>query len=183
MSGADHGSRRPRGADGAGLSAVDLEFLQAAVEVSRRALEVEGNTPFGALVVVGGTDVVGEGVSSVMRLHDPTAHAEMMALRAAGPRLGRHLMRDAVMYSSSEPCPMCLAGCYWAEIPRVVYAASSVDVATYGFEDLRYYRELARPAHERSLRGEAVDGPVRETAVAVLRAWADAFPGPVTPKL
>jgi tRNA(Arg) A34 adenosine deaminase TadA len=185
MSEADHPQQQgPDAAGGsAALSPVDLGFLRAAIEVSRRGIEVEGNTPFGALIVIGGADVVGEGVSSVMRLHDPTAHAEMIALRAAGARLGRHLMQDAVMYSSSEPCPMCLSGCYWAQIPRVVYAASSVDVATHGFEDLRYYRELGRPAHERSLRAEAGGGDVREAAVAVLRAWADAFPGPITPKL
>jgi tRNA(Arg) A34 adenosine deaminase TadA len=75
---------------------------------------------------------VATGTSSVVELRDPTAHAEVMALRAAGTKLGRHLMEDAVMYSSSEPCPMCLTACYWARVPRLVYAATSHDVAVNG---------------------------------------------------
>ncbi|MFJ8582816.1 nucleoside deaminase [Micromonospora sp. NPDC093277] len=108
-------------------------FLARAIEISRRALEDEGKTPFGAIVVISG-QVVGEGTSSVVELRDPTAHAEVMALRDAGSKLGRHLFEDAVMYASSEPCPMCLMACYWARIPRLIFRASSHDVATYGFE-------------------------------------------------
>jgi hypothetical protein len=69
-----------------------------------------------------------------VELVDPTAHAEVMALRAASTALGRHLIPDGIMYCSSDPCPMCLVACYWAQISRVVYAATSHDVATYGFE-------------------------------------------------
>ncbi|MFW6721552.1 nucleoside deaminase [Streptomyces sp. MAR4 CNY-716] len=163
------------------LDDTDLGFLRRAVGISRHALEDEGNTPFGALVVVGGA-VVGEGTSSVVKLRDPTAHAEVMALRAAGAALERHLFEDGVMYASSEPCPMCLVACYWARIPRLVYAATSHDVATHGFEDLQLYRELTLPADRRTLPGEAAAGQLRVDAVAVLRDWADTFPGPVTPK-
>jgi tRNA(Arg) A34 adenosine deaminase TadA len=164
-------------------SAQDQAFLTQAIELSRRSLEDEGKTPFGALVVIGG-EVVGTGTSSVVELHDPTAHAEVMALRAAGGRLGRHLMEDAVMYSSSEPCPMCLTACYWARIPRLVYAATSHDVAVNGFEDLQYYRQLALPNAERTLLEEtAVGGETQEVAVTALASWADKLPFPVEPKL
>lgn len=163
------------------LNDTDLGFLQRAIDISRRALEDEDNTPFGALVVVGGK-VVGEGTSSVVKRRDPTAHAEVMALRAAGAALDRHLFEDGVMYASSEPCPMCLVACYWARVPRLVYGATSYDVATHGFEDLRLYRELTLPADRRTLPGQAADGQVKSDAVAVLKDWADAFPGPVTPK-
>ncbi|MFE3162772.1 nucleoside deaminase [Streptomyces sp. NPDC059224] len=161
----------------------DHAFLAQAIEISRRALEDEGKTPFGALVVIDG-EVVATGTSSVVELRDPTAHAEVMALRAAGGKLGRHLMEDAVMYSSSEPCPMCLVACYWARVPRLVYAATSHDVALSGFEDLQYYRELSVPNAGRTLLQEtSVGGETREVAAAALASWADKLPFPVEPKL
>ncbi|MEV1287780.1 nucleoside deaminase [Micromonospora sp. NPDC049679] len=126
--------------------------------------------------------IVGEGTSSVVELRDPTAHAEVMALRDAGSKLGRHLFEDAVMYASSEPCPMCLMACYWARIPRLVFGASSHDVATYGFEDLQLYREVAQPVERRSLREEVAEGALRDQAVDVLRKWAGMLPSPVEPK-
>jgi guanine deaminase len=163
------------------LDELDLKYLRRAVEISRHALEDEGNTPFGALVVIEG-EIVAEGTSSVVKLSDPTAHAEVMALRGAGEALGRHLFEDGVMYASSEPCPMCLVACYWARIPRLVYGATSHDVATYGFEDFQLYRELTLPPGQRGLRGETTDGPLKEDAVSVLKEWADALPEPVVPK-
>jgi guanine deaminase len=163
------------------LDETDRTFLREAIAVSQRALLNEGNTPFGAIIVVGG-EVVGEGTSRVVELNDPTAHAEVMALRDAGTKLGRHLMEDAVMYCSSEPCPMCLTACYWARLPRLVFGATAHDVATMGFEDLQLYRELALPLERRSLREDPADDPLRAEAVACLRAWADRVAGGVTPK-
>jgi guanine deaminase len=159
----------------------DRRYLQQAIEISRHALDDDGKTPFGALVVVAG-EVAGEGTSQVVELRDPTAHAEVMALRAAGARLGRHIIDDGVMYSSSEPCPMCLTACYWARIPRVVYGATSYDVATYGFEDFQFYRELARPNDERLIQEDPAGEDLREAAAAGLRAWAGQLPAPVEPK-
>jgi tRNA(Arg) A34 adenosine deaminase TadA len=163
------------------LDRADTDFMQRALDISRHALEDEGKTPFGAVVVVGG-EIVGEGTSSVVELFDPSAHAEVMALRHAGARLQRHLFEDGVMYASSEPCPMCLTACYWARIPRLVFAATSHDVATNGFEDLQFYRELTRPREQRSLREDTADPLLREQATGVLRAWADQLPDPVKPK-
>lgn len=161
----------------------DRAFLEQAIAISRHALEDEGKTPFGALVVIGG-EVVGTGTSSVVELQDPTAHAEVMALRSAGQALGRHLMEDGVMYASSEPCPMCLVACYWAKIPRLVYAATSHDVAVHGFEDRQFYRELALPNKERTLVAEvAAEGELRDNAVGALTEWAARLPFPVVPKL
>lgn len=163
------------------LSDADRFFLDHAIGVSRRALEEEGKTPFGAIVVIDG-EIVGEGTSSVVERRDPTAHAEVMALRDAGQKLGRHLMPEAVMYASSEPCPMCLVACYWARIPRLVFGANSHDAARHGFEDLQLYRELTRETHGRALREQAADADQRDRATAVLAAWADQLPEPVTPK-
>jgi tRNA(Arg) A34 adenosine deaminase TadA len=163
------------------LDEADRNYLQRAIDISRHALEDEGKTPFGALVVIGG-QVVGEGTSRVVELQDPTAHAEVMALRATGAALGRHLFEDGVMYCSSEPCPMCLTACYWARIPRLVFAATSYDVATYGFEDLQFYRELSYTADKRFLREDAADDPLHRDAAAVLRSWADQLPAAVEAK-
>ncbi len=163
------------------LGDADRCFLQRAIHVSRRALEDDGKTPFGALVVIGG-QVVGEGTSRVVELHDPTAHAEVMALRAAGEALGTHLFETGVMYCSSEPCPMCLVACYWARLPRLVFAATSYDVATSGFEDLQLYRELTLQREQRALREDTADGDLRGEAASALRAWADKLPFPVEPK-
>ncbi|KUF17432.1 nucleoside deaminase [Streptomyces silvensis] len=161
----------------------DRKFLEQAIAISRHALDDEGKTPFGALVVVNG-QIEGTGTSSVVELRDPTAHAEIMALRDAGRSLGSHLMEGAVMYASSEPCPMCLTACYWARISRLVYAATSQDVAANGFEDLQYYRELALPNGGRRLLAEvAVEGELRSQAAGALSEWAAALPFPVEPKL
>jgi guanine deaminase len=153
----------------------DLGYLRLAVELSRGYLHDDRRWPFGALVVVGDR-VAGQGINRVEELHDPTAHAEVMALRAAAASLGRHLLEDGVLYSSSEPCPMCLAACYWACLPRVVFGATSYDVAACGLRDLQLYAELARPAAHRSMREDACGGDLRRDATAVLQDWARRFP-------
>lgn len=146
-------------------------YLGTAVELSRSYREDRRRWPFGAIVVVG-DQIVGQGVNRVVELHDPAAHAEVMALRAAGSALSRHEFPDAVLYSSSEPCPMCLAACYWACIPRVVFAATSRDVADCGLRDLAIYEELRLPAEHRSMQEDPGQGDLRQDAIAVLRDWA-----------
>jgi guanine deaminase len=125
-----------------------------AVELSRSYRDDPRRWPFGAIVVEQGK-VVGRGFNQVVELRDPSAHAEIMALRAAGGALGRHALEDCVLYSSSELCPMCLAACYWASVPRVVFAATSRDLAGYDFQDLAFYTELGLPAERRSMREDA----------------------------
>jgi len=163
------------------LDDADRRYLRRAIDISHYALLDEGKTPFGAVVVVDGK-IVGEGASQVVELCDPTAHAEVMALRAAGSALRRHIFDDGVMYASSEPCPMCLIACYWARIPRVVYAATSYDVATYGFEDLQLYRELTLPQGKRTIQEDAAGDELREAAIAELRAWVSNLPFPIEPR-
>lgn len=163
------------------LGDTDRRYLQRAIQISRRALEDGGKTPFGAVIVIDG-QIVGEGTSRVVELRDPTAHAEIVALRAAGKALGTHLFERGVMYCSSEPCPMCLTACYWARLPRLVFAATSYDVATSGFEDLQLYRELALQREQRSLREDTAGEDLRDQAASALRAWANQWPYPVEPK-
>ena len=149
----------------------DRRYLRMAVELSRSYRDDRRRWPFGA-VLVGQGKVLGRGFNQVVELRDPSAHAEIMALRAAGRALGRHVFEDCVLYSSSEPCPMCLAACYWASVPRVVFAATSRDLAGYDFQDLAFYTELGLPAERRSMREDADWKEVRQDALLAVQDWA-----------
>ena len=117
--------------------------------------------PFGAVVVRQGK-IVGRGWNQVTSTNDPTAHAEVMAIRAACRRLKTFQLDDCELYASCEPCPMCLAAIYWARLRKVYYANTRRDAARIGFEDDFIYREIARPVSRRTiplrqlLRGEAL---------------------------
>jgi guanine deaminase len=154
------------------LDDADRQYLHLAVELSRGYRDDKRRWPFGAVVVTGGM-IVGRGVNQVVELNDPTAHAEIMALRAATTTLRGHEINDGVLYSSAEPCPMCLAACYWARIPRIVFAATTRDVSLTGLDDLYVYAQLGSPAEHRSIREDHADDAQRTTAVAVLRDWAE----------
>jgi len=105
-----------------------------------------------------------------------------LVLDSAVPSGLVNLIPGSVLYSSSEPCPLCLTACYWAQVSRLVFGATSYDVATYGFEDLQLYRELATDIRQRSLQEVSAEGTLRTEAAEVLRSWAENFPGTVTPK-
>jgi len=130
----------------------------------------QGGGPFGA-VVAQGQRVVAEGANRVTASCDPTAHAEMVAIRAAGRALGRFSLEGLALYASCEPCPMCLAACYWARLDRVVFAADRFDAEAAGFDDAHIYAELTRPVGARAL-------PFVRLAVAdrlaPFAAWRDA---------
>ncbi|MGH3166799.1 MAG: nucleoside deaminase [Trebonia sp.] len=149
----------------------DRRFLWRAVELSRSYRADHRRWPFGAILAAGG-EIIGQGFNQVEELHDPTAHAEVMALRAAGRALRRHAFEDSVLYSSGEPCPMCLAACYWASVPRVVFAATSRDLADCGFQDLAIYRQLELPAGQRSMRRDSAQEELRQAAVTAVRERA-----------
>jgi len=152
------------------MNETDLDYLRRAIELSRLAPSESGDLPFGALVVDEGR-VISEGRNLVATQSDPTAHAEILALREAARRRGDPSLVGAVLYSSSEPCPMCLTACYWARISRVVHAATTDDAAEYGFSDAEYYRQLRLPAQRRDLRIDAAPGPERTRAVQALADW------------
>jgi len=171
-----------RGAEVAELSEGDVDYLKQAIELSREALDNTSFTPFGAIVVVNNR-IVGQGVSEVVASNDPTAHAEVMALRHTGSNLATHMFPTATLYCSSEPCPLCLAACLWAKVPRIIFAASTKDVAFHGFEDLWFYREIALPREARSVQEIEASDPEKSEAVAILQTWAETVPGGVTPKL
>jgi tRNA(Arg) A34 adenosine deaminase TadA len=145
----------------------DETFLREAVRLAAVHSAAGVNGPFGAVVVRDGA-VVGEGWNQVVERHDPTAHAEVMAIRDASARLGTHVLEGCVLYTSCEPCPLCLAAAYWARIGRVVFSASSADAAAAGFDDDDIYTELAKSWPERRVPGEQ---RLRPEGRAVLDAW------------
>lgn len=141
--------------------------MRRAIALSRTHMQAGDGGPFGAVIVRDG-DVVGEGWNCVTSTNDPTAHAEVVAIRAACKRLGRFDLRGAVLYASCEPCPMCLAATYWARIDRVYFANGQADAAAINFDDAFLYRELALPRPERSLVCEQI---LRDEALEVFREW------------
>jgi tRNA(Arg) A34 adenosine deaminase TadA len=146
----------------------DRAFLLRAVELSRLGMESGEGGPFGAVVVRDGR-VVGEGNNRVLCRCDPTAHAEVEAIRDAGKRLENFDLSGSVIYASSEPCPMCLAAIYWARIDRIVYANSIEDAAAIGFDDADFYEQLGKGVADRRVRQERI---VLPEARAVFEAWA-----------
>jgi tRNA(Arg) A34 adenosine deaminase TadA len=146
----------------------DRGWMEQAIELSREALGDDQGGPFGAVVVKDGRRV-GAGRNRVLALRDPTAHAEVLAVRDACRTLGTHDLSGATVYASCEPCPMCAAALHWARVARVVYAADRDAAARAGFDDALLHREMARPPAERSLRTERLADPA---AGEVLAAWA-----------
>jgi len=136
------------------------EFMQRAIELAVDAVESKSGGPFGAVVVRDGL-IVSEGQNRVTSTNDPTAHAEVEALRAAGRALGTFDLSGCELYTSCEPCPMCLAAAYWSRVEAIVYAGTRDDAAAAGFDDALFYKELERPISERRvsmtpfLQGEA----------------------------
>ena len=126
------------------------KFMQRAIELAREGADAGLGGPFGAVVVREG-EIIAEGQNCVPSNNDPTAHAEVIAIRRACEKLGAFHLSGCTVYSSCEPCPMCLSALYWAHVDRVFYAASRVDAAQAGFDDEMLYRELASPMEARKL--------------------------------
>ena len=129
----------------------------------------QGGGPFGAVVARGG-EIVAEGVNRVTALNDPTAHAEVQAIRLAAQRLGRFDLSDCELYASCEPCPMCLGAIYWARLSRLYYAATQHDAAAAGFDDALIYREMALAPSLRRLPTASLS---REEALEAFRRWRE----------
>lgn len=125
-------------------------FLSDALKLARENARTLTGGPFAALVVRQG-EVIATGTNQVVTEHDPTAHAEIKAIRSAGQRLGDWNLSGCVLYSSCEPCPMCLAAAYWAHVDRILYAADRNDAARVGFDDRLIYQELALPPNARRI--------------------------------
>ncbi|MFN9091895.1 MAG: nucleoside deaminase [Alphaproteobacteria bacterium] len=122
-------------------------FMRRAIALSCQGVEAGGG-PFGAVVVKHG-EIIGEGMNRVVPHADPTAHAEIVAIRAACAKLGTHDLSGAVIVSSCEPCPMCLGAIWWSRMGLVVYGNDRADAAAIGFDDAAIYAEVAAPPEAR----------------------------------
>lgn len=141
--------------------------MRAAISLGREGMEREGGGPFGALVVFAGA-IAGRGYNQVTSKLDPTAHAEVVAIRAACQSLGRFDLRGGELYTSCEPCPMCLAAIYWARLDRVFYAGTRHDAAEIGFDDNFIYEQLPLEIAARTLPMSQV---CRDHALELFRDW------------
>ena len=136
-------------------------FMRAAIRLSISKMRADCGGPFGAVVVRKGK-IVGKGWNQVTSANDPTAHAEVTAIREACKRLKTFQLADCELYTSCEPCPMCLSAIYWARLKRVYYGNTRQDAAGINFDDALIYREVSRPVSKRLipmkqlLRGEAL---------------------------
>lgn len=138
--------------------------IQLSIESVRR-----GGGPFGAVVARDG-EIVAEGSNSVTLDNDPTAHAEVNTIRRACSKLGTFDLSDCEIYTSCEPCPMCLGAIYWAHIAKVYYANDRKDAAAIGFDDDFIYRELELPPYRRTKPSEVI---LRDEALRAFQLWSE----------
>ena len=145
----------------------ELQFMQAAVDLARHGMNNGIGGPFGCIIVKGDT-IVGKGCNSVSSSNDPTAHAEVVAIRDACQHLQTFQLTDCEIYTSCEPCPMCMGAIYWARPKKVYFGATRYDAAAAGFDDSLIYQELTAPLHERIIEIVNVG---REKAIIVFDEW------------
>jgi guanine deaminase len=143
-------------------------FMARAIQISIENARSGRGGPFGAVVVRAG-EIIAEAANSVTACNDPTAHAEILAIREACAKLQRFELRGCELYASCEPCPMCLSAIYWARPERVYYASTTEDAAKIGFDDALIYREIARPQRERKI---PMIQMMRDSALEAFSAWA-----------
>jgi guanine deaminase len=148
---------------------MDNPFMARAIELSLDNVLSGRGGPFGA-VVVSGSNIVAEGVNRVTATNDPTAHAEVVAIREACSKLGVFELTDCEIYTSCEPCPMCLGAIYWARLARVYYGNLASDASKIGFDDSFIYREIAQSLRKRSIPMVPM---MRERALAAFQAWQE----------
>jgi tRNA(Arg) A34 adenosine deaminase TadA len=142
-------------------------FMARAIALSLENVQQRAGGPFAAVVVKDGK-IVAEGANEVTATNDPTAHAEVVAIRAACRTLNSFDLQDCEIYTSCEPCPMCLGAIYWARPARVYYANSAADAARAGFDDAFIYQEISRPHPERRIPMIQL---AQDDALAAFRAW------------
>lgn len=150
----------------AGMKESDSKFMEQAIALSKRSV-AEGGGPFGAVIVRRG-EVVATGVNSVTRLNDPTAHAEVSAIRAACAAVKDFKLEECEIYSSCEPCPMCLSAIYWAGIRKIHFANTREDAKRIGFDDSFIYDQIPLAPALRTIPSEQM---MRAEALEAFRLW------------
>jgi len=141
--------------------------MQEALNLARHGIEQRHGGPFGAVVVLG-DEIVGRGWNQVLLNNDPTAHAEVIAIRDACSRLAQFHLQGASLYSSCEPCPMCLSAAYWAQLGEIIYAADANDVTEIGFSDRHIKDQLQQPILSGSIPARQL---LREQSLEIFQQW------------
>jgi len=142
-------------------------YMKRAIELALENVTESKGGPFGAVVVKDG-EIIGQGANLVTDTNDPTAHAEIIAIREATKKIGSFSLEGCEIYASCEPCPMCLGAIYWAHIEKLYYAATKDDAAKSDFDDSVIYKELSLPKDQRSIQSLQI---MRDDAVKVFEAW------------
>jgi len=153
---------------------MDKAFMARAIQLSLDNVSSGRGGPFGAVIAKDG-NVVAEAANQVTATNDPTAHAEVLAIRQACQKLGFFELKGCDLYTSCEPCPMCLGAIYWARIDRVYFGNFAADAARIGFDDSAIYAEIKQPHAEREI---PMTQMMREEALAAFRAW-EQHPGKI----
>lgn len=151
------------------MNAEQNKFMQEAIRLSVDNVTQGKGGPFGAVVVKDGK-IIARGANSVTSLNDPTAHAEVMAIREACKVLGAFQLDGCEIYTSCEPCPMCLGAVYWARPDKLFYANTKQDAAAIDFDDNFIYEEIAKPIHERKLFTQQL---MRDEALEAFKKWGE----------
>lgn len=146
----------------------DREFMQMAIDLSVENV-ANGGGPFGAVIVRNG-EIIATGTNRVTANNDPTAHAEVSAIRAACAKVGNFKLEGCTCYTSCEPCPMCLSALYWAGVERIVYGNTKEDAKAINFDDSFIYDEIVKPY---ALRAIPCQNFMRKEALEGFRAWSE----------
>lgn len=142
-------------------------FMREAIRLSLEGMKQGYGGPFGA-VIVKNDEIIGRGFNQVISTLDPTAHAEIIAIREACKKVNSFSLTGCEIYVSCEPCPMCLGALYWARIEKIFYAATQIDAQAIGFDDAVFYREIIKAPHERQIPMLEL---MRPEALAILTQW------------
>lgn len=145
------------------------KYMGEAVKAALKGMNANEGGPFGCIVVKDG-EIVGRGNNKVTSSNDPTAHAEIIAIREACKNMGTFQLEDCIIYTSCEPCPMCLGAIYWARPKKVYFACNQQDAADIGFDDAFIYKEIALSYHERNIPFEQC---ARDYALEAFKLWQE----------
>jgi tRNA(Arg) A34 adenosine deaminase TadA len=147
----------------------DKKFMRRAIELAEKGMNSNEGGPFGAVVVKDGV-IIAEGNNGVTSTNDPTAHAEVVAIRRACEKLNSFQLDDCIIYTSCEPCPMCLGAIYWARPKQVFYACDKIDAAKIDFDDQFIYDEIDKPIGERNIPFVRI---LKDEGLQVFNKWAE----------
>lgn len=147
----------------------DLSYMREAIHLAKEGMRCGDGGPFGA-VIVRDDKIIGTGWNKVLKTNDPTAHAEIVAIRTACENISNYWLEGSRIYINCEPCPMCLAAIYWARIDAVIFAATRNDAAALDFNDALIYGEVCRPVSERLIETHQC---LREESLQVMQLWPE----------